>query len=318
LIGFYSLAIIEFIIFLSHRYLLVLVIAGNTGEELAQQIVEYSNWKLLDCKIKTFPDGEKYFRFHEFPPKEEPVVIVQSMYQPQETNLFETLNIAYNLKLKGIKDITVVCPYLSYARSDREVLSGDAIGAYTVLHLLESSGVNRLVVIDIHNPEISEHVNNMKFINLIPGKSIKDFILQNHKPNETWQVLAPDQGASERAEKLAKELNIPWAALIKDRDPETGEVSTRLPKEIKLRSTVILYDDIMSSGGSMVNAMSLLKINGVETIHVVISHIMGEKAIDQLIDIGGGFVAATESVPSSISNIKLGKEIVEELKSDIS
>lgn len=289
------------------------LVAGDAGRELAKQLSELSGWPLLRTLTKVFPDGEGYLRFLDIPHEGSEVIVVQSTNQPQETNLFQLLNIVSSLKEYNVRTITAIVPYLAYARADRVVLDGDAVSARTVLQLLEKIGIDKLVCIDVHEPEIF-NFTNMETYNLIPANSILQYFKNRYSITSDWKIYAPDAGARDRARVVAETFGIEYSWMLKERNPTTGEVATSLREGEVLPSTLILVDDIMSSGQSLINAMSLLRIKGVETIHVVISHVMGTGAVDQLREIGQGEVIATQSVPSNISNINFTQELLEVIK----
>lgn len=284
------------------------LISGDAGTDLADELEEFSNWKRIHIETRTFHDGESYLYFPEFPNEQDRVVVVQSLYAPQHFHLFQLLNIIDTLVEHGVSDIVVVTPYLCYARADRDIRGGDAISARTVLHLLERVGTRVLLAIDIHNPQIRDFASNLQIINIIPSKSIAEFVQKQFTIDSTWQVVAPDYGAFIRAKQLAKELNISYAALKKKRDPVTGEVHTEKMNG-NFQKHIIMVDDIMASGRSLVNAMNILLFNDVETISVFISHAMGTGSVDQMLTLGNGIVASTTSVPSIISTITVAKEI---------
>ena len=113
------------------------VIPGSTGIELAQEIAQLKGWEIMIPQFKTFSDGEQYLRLPSSPEKN--VLIVQSLYNPQDIHLFQLLNLITTVKRLGAEHVTVYVPYLCYARADREVLEGEAISSQTVLQLLEFS-----------------------------------------------------------------------------------------------------------------------------------------------------------------------------------
>ncbi|MDH5402716.1 MAG: ribose-phosphate diphosphokinase [Candidatus Heimdallarchaeota archaeon] len=289
------------------------VVSGSTGMEIAAEVANILETNLIVPQFKEFRDGESYLRIADVIP--EHALVIQSLHQPQELNLFQLLNIVSTLKRLGTTTIIVYTPYLCYARADREILKGEAISSLTVLSLLESVGVNKLITLDIHNPEVFKYSRMMETINIFPSKSASKYFSDNAIDLSNSIVIAPDYGALDRAKNLAEELNLPFLHLNKYRDPHTGEVNIVLNHNHIEAKTVILVDDIISTGGTLSQTASLLLLHDVETIHFVITHILGTEAIERLKEIGHGHVITTNSVPSPLKSISTSLDLLGVLKS---
>lgn len=291
------------------------IIPLETGGKLAVTIGKALNMQVAQPVIRRFPDGETFLRVPEIHDKN--VILVQSLYHPQEVHLFNLLNLAFSLKKKGISSIKAITPYLCYARADREVLGGEAVSIETIFHLAKVAGIEDLVTIDIHNPDVERYCPpNFRLTNILPTKSMAKFIKHKSKIDENWIVLAPDKGAKFRAEALAKELGIEYNYFLKHRDPVSGEVSLIGDAGLsELKSNVILIDDIMATGRSLLQVINHLKIEGIERVHVLVSHAFGTDAVDQMIEMGNGIVAGTTTVPSPISKIDIAEDIIHFLSS---
>lgn len=283
------------------------VIAGSASIRLSEEIASIRGWDLVIPQYKNFSDGENYIRFQDAIQKE--ILVVQSLYYPQEFHLFQLLNLIQNAKRLGAERINVFTPYLCYARSDRVVLDGEAISSLTVLKLLEAVGVDHLIVLDIHNPAIIVK-SCMKISNIFPIKAIKEYFKSMKVNLEEFQIIAPDEGAIERASKYAKALGLEYTNLIKTRDPNSGEIGVSIGEAEIIRKKVILIDDIMSTGSSLVEAASLLKLYDVKQIHIFVAHALGTSAVEQLLEIGNGEVIATSSIPSVIGKLSPAQDVV--------
>lgn len=286
------------------------VIAGSSSIELSKEIAALKGWNLQIPQYKTFGDGENYIRLKE--PVEKDVLIVQSLFNPQEVYLFQLLNLASTARRLGAMHITVFTPYLCYARSDREVLSGEAISSKTVFTLMESVGIDHLIVVDVHNPDIL-NFTTMKVTNIYPIESIRTYISSLNQEISEFMIVAPDEGAKERARKYAEALGVSSTNLVKKRDPETGEVGVGIGEANFISKKIILIDDIMATGSSLVKAASLLVLYDIELIHVFVAHALGTHAVDRLQEIGNGSVIATTSVPSAIGKLSLARDLVNAL-----
>ncbi|MCY3412957.1 MAG: ribose-phosphate pyrophosphokinase [Candidatus Heimdallarchaeota archaeon] len=283
------------------------VIAGPSSIELAKEISELSGWDLHQPYYKSFSDGEQYMRL--VGKIQEEVLIVQSLYTPQEVHLFQLLNLICTVKEFGAKTIHVFTPYLCYARADRRVLNGEAISAKTVLKLLESSGVDHLLVLDVHNPAIAEFTS-MKFTNIFPTQAILSYFSELELDINDYQIMAPDEGAIFRGQTYASALGIPFSNLMKTRDPETGEVGMSIGEASLSKRKIIMIDDIMATGTSLEKAASLLLMYDVEEIHIFVAHALGTSAVDRLREIGNGSVVATTSIPGIIGKLSPAKDLL--------
>ncbi|MFV2014323.1 MAG: ribose-phosphate diphosphokinase, partial [Candidatus Heimdallarchaeota archaeon] len=246
---------------------------------------------------------------------EKNIIIIQSLYNPQDTHLFQLFNLISTVKRLGTENITLYTPYFAYARSDREILQFEAISAKTVLEILERLGVNHLITLDVHNPEIAKFTKNMKFTNIFPVISVSKYFREKLNTLSGVTIVSPDKGAIERAKKLAKVLKLPYTYLDKIRDPISGEVEIKTSGIEISGSTVILVDDIVSTGSSLIQASSLLMVMGVTKIHYFITHFLNTEALDRIREISDGIVIASHSIPSLISKISTIDDLCEVLSS---
>ncbi|MHA2501600.1 MAG: ribose-phosphate diphosphokinase [Candidatus Kariarchaeaceae archaeon] len=286
------------------------IIAGPTGQQIAQEVANQLGCNVIIPEYKIFPDGEGYIRISNV--KDEPTLIIQSCDSPQDTNLFHLLNLVRTIRKQVTKEITCYVPYLCYTRADREVLPGEAISVETVLHLIKSVGVDHLIVLDIHNPAVLL-LTKMRTTNILPTVSIRKYLEEKSILENEMMIIAPDEGALYRAEALATELNMRFGSLQKTRDPKTGNVNLSLGDLKDFPATVLLVDDIISTGGTLVEASNLLKIQGVSKLHYIITHALGTVAVDRLLEIGNGIVVATNSTSTLISIISSSHDLVKVL-----
>ncbi len=281
----------------------MLVCPGSNSRDLSRTLARSLHAGILSTNIGTFPDGEVYIRVEDFERvKNEKIIVVQSLYAPQERNLFTLLNMVSTLYDLGAEEVWAVVPYLCYSRADRAVLKGEAVSAKTVLKLLQSVDIKHLFVIDVHNEAIFDF-SSIKSHNVFPSKDFARYLYDNGAKPDI--IVAPDKGAKKRAELLAHEFGIPSTNMLKHRDPYTGKTTTRINKLDGEYKEAVLVDDIVSTGGSLVEAAKLLRVNGVEKVHVVVSHVVGQSAYQRLRTAVNGIIAGTTSIPSPISTIDI-------------
>ena len=203
---------------------------------------------------KIFPDGESKITINQIP-KKSIVIVVQSTNPPVDSNLLELLSIVSKVQ-KFSSKVYAVIPYMGYARQDREFLSGEIITIGVVGKLLKAAGVKKVLTVDIHSKlalkELkisSENVSAMKVL-------VKHFKKMKMKDP---LVVSPDLGGKERAEKFSNLLKTDFIALKKHRDRKTGKVNILSGKVDVKNRDLILVDDMVSTGGSIVKATQFLK-----------------------------------------------------------
>ncbi len=277
---------------------------------IGAQIALALNEKMILVQRKRFPDGEQYIRIPEKP--EGRAIVIQSLYSPQSERLFELLLIIEALSGMGTDNITVVVPYLAYARQDKRFLEGEPISAKVVLRSLEAFGTDLLITVDIHKEDTLKEWLSIPYRNIIPYKEVATYF-KNKLENPI--VLAPDRGALRRAKLVAGELGAEFDYLVKSRDRVTGEV-TALPKEISVKGKdVLIVDDIISTGGTVALATKSVLSRGAKSVYAFCTHaVMVEGALDKLLKVGVKEVVATDTVPSPVSRISVAPSIVEILK----
>ncbi len=182
-------------------------------------------------------------------------------------------------------EVTAVIPYMGYARQDREFLPGEIVTMKVLGKLFKGAGASKIIVVDIHSLIGFKHFSiKTKNVTAIPDlvKYFKKLSLKNPL------VISPDQGGKERAKEFAKEFNSNYIALDKKRDKKTGkvEIKTKNTDEVKNRD-LILVDDMISTGGSIIKVTQFLKKQKCERIYVACTHALlmngAEKKLRKLV-----------------------------------
>ncbi len=289
------------------------VLAGPASKDLAGNIAKTLGAELVDVELRIFPDGESKVRIAgELDGKV--AVVVQSTYPPVDTHLMQLLFIIGRAK-KTARRIVAVIPYLAYARQDKEFLKGEAVSMELVAGILNSAGIDGLVTVDIHSQLALSHFT-------IQARNVTAIqLLANYfKSKKLEQPLAvsPDIGGVGRAHAFAGFLGIPSIALPKSRDRASGEVTidTSAPEIRQARGRdVILIDDMISTGSSVVKAAQVLRSAGCGKIFVACTHaLLVGGALEKITAAGAGEVIGTNTVPSSVSKVDVAPVICDELR----
>jgi len=292
----------------------MIVVPGPASQILGVEITKLleNNWKdvgIAPALFKNFPDGEVYVRIDK-ELKGEHVIIVQSTYHPQDQHLMQLYQLIDAAKNAEAEKITVFVPYLAYSRQDKKFLDGEPLSARIICKTIETLGADEIYVLDIHS-EIVLNFFTIPTHNLIAvrlfGKYFKNFSLSNPL------IIAPDEGALNKAEEIAKMMNVECTYLEKARDRYTGEVSVEI-KEIDVNNRdIILIDDIISTGGTMVKAIEMAKQQGANKIYAICSHaILIENAKARILQAGATDIIGTNSVDSECAKISIAPLFIEE------
>ena len=244
------------------------LLTGNSNKILSKNIARYLKTKLVNSSIRKFADGEIYIEINENI-RGNSIFIIQSISSPANDNLMELLLCIDALKRSSAKNITAVIPYFGYARQDRKVVPRTSISAKLVSNLITKAGADRIVTVDLHAGQIQGFfdipVDNL-FSTPIFARHVKKRI-----KSKKIICVAPDVGGTERARALGKLLNV-GLAIVDKRRPKPGQSEVmNVIGDVK-NQTCVIVDDIIDSGGTIVNAAKALKKRGAKEVYVYITH----------------------------------------------
>ena len=244
------------------------LLTGNSNKPLSKKIAKFMRSKLVNSSIRKFADGEIYIEVNENI-RGNSIFIIQSISSPANDNLMELLLCIDALKRSSAKNITAVIPYFGYARQDRKVIPRTSISAKLVSNLITKAGADRVVTVDLHAGQIQGFfdipVDNL-FSTPIFARHVKKRV-----KGKNIICVAPDVGGTERARALGKLLNV-GLAIVDKRRPKPGQSQVmNIIGNVKDK-TCIIVDDIIDSGGTIINAAKALKNRGAKEVYVYITH----------------------------------------------
>lgn len=265
----------------------------------------------VPVESRAFPDGESYIRLTRNIHDKEAIVI-QSTYPPQDRHLVQLFLIIDAARDQGAESITVVVPYLAYARQDKRFREGEALSAKTIMSLIEASGATRLITFDIHQQSTLKHFH-------IPSTSLSAMpaVAQYFAKQDLERpiVIAPDRGALDKAEIVAEELKADHDFLDKRRDVISGKVTTAEKRMDVQGRDVIIVDDIIVTGSSVANAASIASRQGAHCIFVACTHaLLQEGALQKLLKAGVKSVVGTNCVEGEFSQISVASLIADAVR----
>ncbi|ADC69253.1 ribose-phosphate pyrophosphokinase [Methanocaldococcus sp. FS406-22] len=282
----------------------MIIVSGSQSQNLAFKVAKLLNTKLTRVEYKRFPDNEIYVRVVDEINDDEAVII--NTQKNQNDAIVETVLLCDALRDEGVKKITLVAPYLAYARQDKKFNPGEAI-SIRALAKIYSNIVDKLITINPHET----HIKDFFTIPFIYGDAIPKLAEYVKDKLENPIVLAPDKGALEFAKTASKILNAEYDYLEKTRlSPTEIQIA---PKTLDANGRdVLIVDDIISTGGTMATAVKLLKEQGAKRIIAACVHpvLIGD-ALNKLYSAGVEEVVGTDTYLSEVSKVSVAEIIVD-------
>ena len=255
------------------------ILSGTSNLSLSRNIARQLKLKLVNTNIKSFADGEVYVEINENI-RGNSVFVIQSTSTPANDNLMELLLCIDALRRSSAKNITAVIPYFGYARQDRKVVPRTSISAKLVSNLITNAGANRIVTVDLHSGQIQGFFD-IPVDNLFTTPLFTRYIKKNLK-NKNLICVSPDVGGVQRTRGLATKINVDLAIIDKRRlQPGKSQVM-RIIGNVQNKECIIV-DDIIDSGGTIVNAVDALVREGAKSVYVFVTHaVLSGEAINKI------------------------------------
>jgi ribose-phosphate pyrophosphokinase len=277
------------------------VIGGGASKDLAKRLARKLKAVYIKTETKIFPDGESKVTLQKIP-KKSVILVVQSTYPPVDTNLLQTLSIISQVRKVSSRTFAIM-PYMGYARQDKQFLNGEVITMSAVAKMLQSVGAKKVIVVDIHSNIALNHFKiPTENVSAIPelAKYFKKLNLKNPL------VVSPDMGGYSRSKKFASLLKTDFIVLKKHRDRKTGRVSIQTAKVDVQGKDLILVDDIISTGGSIIKAAQFLKKQKCKRVFVACTHgLLVEGAEKKIRKAGVSRIISTNTIPGNTSKVDI-------------
>lgn len=238
------------------------------SEGLARKLARKLKASYVSSELRVFPDGESKITISA-KPRSGKIIVVSSTYPPVDSNLMQTLSLVSKAK-EFSRQVICVVPYMGYARQDREFLPGEVVTLSVIAKLLEAAGASKVIVVDIHSKLGLKHFR----IPIINVSAVSELARYFRKMSlKEPLVISPDSGGAVRAKEFARFFGTSFISLQKQRDRKTGnvEIKTANLNQIKGRD-LILVDDMISTGGSIIKATEFLKKQRCGRVFVACTH----------------------------------------------
>ncbi|MGI0045663.1 MAG: ribose-phosphate diphosphokinase [Nitrosotalea sp.] len=281
------------------------VIGGLSSEQLARKIAAKLRSKYVGCELRVFPDGESKITLKAKPTGK--IIVVHSVYPPVDSNLVRALALVSQAR-KHSSQVYAVMPYMGYARQDREFLPREIVTMSLIAKMFKAAGATKIIVVDIHSIMALKHFQiPTKNVSAI-GEIIKYFNKLNLK---NPLVVSPDMGGVERAKNFADLMKVDYITLEKHRDRKTGEVVIKSSNHQEVRDRdIILVDDMISTGGSIVKAAEHLRRQKCGRVYATCTHALligdAEKRIRKA---GVTKIVSTNTIPGKTGIIDVSPVI---------
>jgi len=276
------------------------IFSGNANRKLAESICSYLKIEIGKAKVSKFSDGEIQVEIEESV-RGMDTFLVQPTCPPVSHNLMELLVMLDAVKRASSSRITVVIPYYGYARQDRKVVPRTSISARLVANLITTAGASRILAMDLHAGQIQGFFDiPVDHLYALPVqfeylKKIKGDIV----------VVSPDAGGVERARELAKRFNASIAIIDKRREKANVSKVMNIVGNVK-KKVAILLDDMIDTGGTIVQAAEALRQNGAISVYACCTHpVLSGNAVEKLKNSSIEELVVTNTIPLSEEASKL-------------
>jgi len=282
------------------------VISGKSSEELAKRLSKKIKANLVKSKVRVFPDGESKITLSGKLSKRKSIV-VQSIYPPVDTNLVQALSLISKAK-ETSSEVIAVIPYMGYARQDREFLPGEIVTMKVLAKLFKGVGASKIIAVDIHSVIGLKHFTiKTENVTAIPDlvKYFKKLSLKNPL------VVSPDQGGKNRAKEFAEKFESEYITLEKKRNKKTGKVKIKTKNSDNVVGRdLILVDDMISTGGSIIKATQFLKKQKCKKVYVACTHaLLMNDAEKKIRKAGVTKIVSTNTIPGKTSIVDVSNTI---------
>ncbi len=302
------------------------IFTGNSNKQLADEIAEKIGIPVGIANVGRFSDGETAVNIGEVV-RGSDVFIIQSTCQPINDNLMELLVMIDAVKRASAGRITAVIPYFGYARQDRKARARDPISAKLVANLLTIAGADRILTMDLHAPQIQGFFD-IPVDHLLGLPIIAEYFKEKFESMEDVVVVSPDVGSVTRSRKVAERLDCPLAIIDKRRPKANVSEVMNIIGDIRNKK-VILVDDMIDTGGTIVNGANALIEAGAKEVYASCTHgvlsgpaiqRISESAIKELVTLNTITLSEEKKIDKikSLSVAGVFAEAIERIYGDIS
>jgi ribose-phosphate pyrophosphokinase len=269
--------------------------SGRANPELAKRIAQFLNLELSWCQLSTFPDGEMHCQIDDVRGRD--VYLIQPTCPPVNDNLMELLIMIDTCLRASAERITAVVPYFGYARQDRKDAGRVPITAKLVANMITRAGADRVLTMDLHAAQIQGFFD-VPVDHLYAGSVLNEYFKSLNFNKDELVIVSPDEGSIKRAVGHAKRIGGSLAIIDKRRLTATSVKQENIIGGPIQDKVVLMFDDMISTGGSICGAAELVKRYGAREIHVAATHgVFAGAAVEKLSAAPLDGIIVTDTVP---------------------
>ena len=288
----------------------MLIIGCSNSKDLAKSVAKKLNQEYSELNVKHFPDGELYIKF-ETEVKNKEVILVQT-FKPANEAILEVILARDTAKELGAKKVILVCPYLAYIRQDKRFNDGEAVSSKVIGNLLKD--FDKVITIDPHlhrYKSVSEMIKT-KTEKLSANDLIKNYIKNNYK---NPIIIGPDEESYQWAREIAKSIKS-HAAILKKKRFSSTHVEVKLQSQVEVKNQdVIIIDDILSTGKTILKTIDILKKQKPKSINIVAIHVIfADKETFQKLKQNTKSIVTTNTIENNHSKIDVSQLIADSLE----
>lgn len=247
----------------------MLVFSGSSNQTLAKKLAKELKTRLGKIELTRFSNDEARVWINESNPGNQ-AILVQSLSAPTDQHLVEFCLIADALQRLGVKRIIAVIPWLGYSKQDKVFRAGEPLSVKVIAKMLQVVPLDKVITFDLHNLAIPGFFE-VSVVNLSGRKIFREIMAQ--KITDKTVIAAVDAGSVKSSERFSEDLGgVPLVYMNKVRDLVTGKVIYKSISESVTGKTILIKDDLISSGNTLVEATKFLKANGAARINVCATH----------------------------------------------
>lgn len=283
------------------------IFSGSSNPIFSKSIAKELNTQLGDIAISRFADGEIFVQINENV-RGLHVFVVQSACPPVNENYMELFLILDALKRASAQEITLVIPYYGYSRQDRKSAPRVPISAKCIADMCSTAGANRLLVVDLHSPQVQGFFN-IPVDNLFASPILAQAWQSLYSNKDNIVVVSPDAGGAERVRTFAKKIEGASVAMIDKRRQEANKAKAlNVVGDVKGKTALIL-DDMIDTAGTLCEASVKLLAAGAVEVYALATHsLFSSSAIDRIEKSPIKKVFVTDTIPLKDS-VKKSKKI---------
>jgi ribose-phosphate pyrophosphokinase len=277
------------------------IIGGTASQRIAKDISQQLNQPLANVKIKRFPDSELYIRILENI-GEENIILIQNTYP--DTNIIELLLFQDAISEAGGNKPIIVIPYFAYSRQDKKFEDGEPISARAIAQHI-GLFADSIITVDPHK----EHILDFFNVPAYSCSAVLEIAKYISKKNIDF-ILAPDQGALDRAKQISTSIHCKYDYMEKTRI--NGKTVKIKPKHLEVKNkNVAIIDDIISTGGTMAHSIKELKKQGAKEVYVACTHgLFANGAKEKLLSSGCDEIISSDTIENEFSKVRVSPSIL--------